>query len=237
MNKALILLLGGLALFAANASASITFVQSLGALNANDQFDWGQFSVGNLGSPLVAVSDNGVDLTASNNDSFSIYQQNGAYPYDWAGNFTPGDFVLAQSIGDIGLANRSLQLSFGAGIYSAGFQVEPAYYGNFTVQLAVYDTANVLLGTQSFNGSSTSWGDGSAIFIGAVNSTPNIGELVVSIISEDGNNSPANGLGIDTLHIGEVPASDPGAVPEPASATLLLTGFAGLALFRRLRKS
>ena len=236
MNKAFILLLGGLALSAVNASASITFVQSLSSLNANDQFDWGQFSVGNLGSPLVGISDNGVDLTASNNDQFSIYEQGGALPYDWAGNFSPGDFVLAQNIGDIGTVSQPVTLTFGAGIYSAGFQVEPAYYGNFIVQLAVYDTSNVLLGTQTFNGYSANSGDGSAIFIGAVDNTPNIGQLVVNVVSEDGNNAPINGLGIDTLHVGEAPP-DVGQVPEPASATLLLTGFAGLVLFRRLRRS
>ena len=84
-----------------------------------------------------------------------------------------------------------LTLTFASPVYGAGFQVEPAYYGNFTVQLSVYGVSNNLLGSDSFSGVSQNTGDGSAIFIGALDTDPEISYITVQMVTEGGNPAAA----------------------------------------------
>ena len=208
------------------ASGGTIFVQSLGALGWNDQVPWSQFAMGaNEPSPLTAQSIDGLGVTASNTEAFTIYQE---HTSPWEGNFTVGDVILGQQFSDIGSANDPVTLTFASPVYGAGFQVEPAYYGDFTVQLSVYDASNDLLGSDIFSGVSQNSGDGSAIFIGALDNFPEISYVTVQMITEGGNPATA-GLGIDTLFLNEV--------PEPASFALVALALSGLGTWRRLSRT
>ena len=218
---------GALIISGVSLSASPIFLTSVGSLGPNDQINWSQLgSVGtNFSSPASATSNDGLTVTVSNGDAFTIYQEANT----WFGNFTDGDILLGQSLSDIGSTNDPLALSFGMGVYGAGFQVQAEAYGSFTVQLAVYNTSNILLGSHTYTGVSNGNDDGSAIFVGALDTTADIGQVWLTLTSEGGS-APTTGFAVDTAFVSDT-------LPEPGSVGLILSGLACLTLFHRCRRN
>jgi hypothetical protein len=174
---------------ALNAHAQITAVNSPGALPTTDQIFWSQ-----LGPTFTTVaSGSGVTstggLNATVNDSAGNMERrdqgNG-----WAGNFTAGDALLWNQ--DNG---GNIVIDFASPVSGAGAQIQSDFFGPFVATLSAYDSGGALLGTEVFNGNSTSAGDGSAIFAGLDSTSADISSISFSAVNG------VNGFAIDTLDL------------------------------------
>ena len=153
--------LSWLALLTALASpAAWLTVNDRALLGASDRLAWGT-AAGNyelLASTFVSASVGGapVEVSQAGAAFFRVDQSSG-----WYGNFAPGEELLWNYFGG------AVTLDFGpAGMTALGFQIQPDLYGAYNAQLEVFDAAGQLLGVSSGTGSSTSLGDGSALFLG-----------------------------------------------------------------------
>ena len=185
-----------------------------------DTFDFttlgGNFT--GLGSSFSLTSTNGVTGTFSQNVNGlqRIDQSNG-----WAGNFLPGT-PLVWTAGTNGPV--TLLLSRAVSNFSIGIQAD--FYGNYTGQLEVYNSSNMLLGTVSVNGVSGPAADGS--------------QAVLSF-SGSGIRSVRFGVPVATGGIQDFAFSAPTfnvatGVPEPSSAFILMAGLAASATWIRRRR-
>ena len=214
--KRLLGVVGGLIVLAGTSARSQTvFVGSESDFGAPA----GYIFWGSLGPPFTSVSQPFTINTTIPGLSATVSQQNGEnfqrrdQNVGWAGSFAPGaELLWTQG------TNGPMNLVFNSPLSGFGTQIESDFYGFFTGSISAYDPSNVLLGTFSFSGTTTSAGDNSAPFVGVMSST-GIGRIELSVDQEDFaiNEVRLNGNGV----VGPV-------VPEPATLTLLGTGLMGL---------
>jgi hypothetical protein len=211
----------GLALAATSSlQAQILFVGSSAALGANDSVVWSQlaplFTVFGSGTPYSSSKGLAITVSSGTGGVLEVVQQGNG----WAGNFSPGEFLLFnQQDGDI-------SISFSHGIYGGGAQVSSDNYGSFTGTISAYGASDNLLGSFVFNGISSGAGDGSAVFAGILSSTPDIYDITFSA---------PNGAVVD-FAMGTLDLNAP-PVPEPTTLSfgvLLLP--LGLRMLQTLRK-
>jgi hypothetical protein len=130
----------------------------------------------------------------------------------WDGNFAPGDFVLATH------GTGPLTISFDTPMRIVGAQVQADALAPFTAQIQAYHN-NLLLGSFTEDGNSTSTADNSAIFLGVEDDNQFITSVVYSLtFSADPNPAALLDLGINQMTI------EPRVVPEPSSLALFLAG-------------
>jgi hypothetical protein len=219
-------LLGFFALGAlATASAwagTVTGVTTLAALSSNDSVSWGQLGLAftTVSSPASVTSANGLSMTVSDGGTLERRDQGSG----WAGNFTNFDQLLWNQ--DNGNPITVVDLS--APIGGAGAQIQSDVYGSFTATISAYN-GSTLLGSFTENGVSTGAGDGSAIFIGLVDTSAEITSVGFSVSDANG----LNNFAIDTLYLND---SSTTSTPEPASLLLAGSALMGLSLFSRKRR-
>lgn len=161
-----------LAVVATSAAALPVQVFDPAALAANDLVDWAQLPEdGNPHpSPLGVTSGLGRAVTVADDVGFSRLTEGSS----WIGNFTIGDAVLWTSVdGSDALTSPTLLLSFAQPVYGLGARIQPNYYGPFSATLELF-SGSLSVGMFALAGSSTDAEDGSAPYLGAVDSLPSI---------------------------------------------------------------
>jgi len=197
---------------AQRATAGVVLVTSASSLISNDSIDWGQLGPDStsLPSSTAVSSAGGLGASVTTNDPSGLARVDEGL--SWIGNFTVGDHLITNNQ----LAFAPLTIDFAAPIQGAGVQIKLDNSGPFTATIQAFSgTTN--LGTFTENGNSTSLEDGSAIFIGVLDTMPTITSLVFGI----DNPPPFEGdFAIDSLLI------NTGSVPEPTSCVLAMFAIA-----------
>ena len=201
----------------AQANASVTGVSSLAGLGATDSIDWGQ-----LGGTFTSVS-SGVTVTSTLGQTATVTSGGGMERRDeangWGGNFANGEHLL-WTAGN----GPDITLTFANAVQSVGAQFQADFYGPFTAELIGSNGA--VLGSFALGGNSDGNNDNSAVFVGLMSTSADIKQVQFHLTSSVG--SP-NDFAIGTVSFAG------GAVPEPATWALMITGFglAGATLRRR----
>ena len=222
MRKVLgFLALGALATASAWAG-TLTWVTTLAALSSNDSVSWDQLGPAftTVASPASVTSVNGLSMTVSDGGTLERRDQGSG----WTGNFT----FLDQLLWNQDNGNPITVVDLSAPISGAGAQIQSDVYGSFTATISAYN-GSTLLGSFTENGVSTGAGDGSAIFIGLVDTSAEITSIGFSVTDVNG----ANDFAIDTLYLND---SSTTSTPEPASLLLAGSALMGLSLFSRKRR-
>lgn len=211
---------------APSAHAAPVGVTSLGSLGSTDSYSWNQLGVDGtvVSAPQLVTSTGGSQGVVS---SIGNYLQVRVQGSDWSGNFTPGtNIIWTNSNGP------DITFALVNPVGGIGAQIQENQFGAFTAQISAYDSANSLLGSFTENGNSTSTGDGSAIFIGLLDSTSDISKIVFSL---------SGGTNLNDFAIGPIAFGNSGAIaptPLPASLPMFLFALVGLGLFSlRQRRS
>ncbi len=198
------------------ANAVPIVVTSRAGLAATDFIDWGvlgpSFTV--VANPF-SVSSNGGSTSATLSmptGSFERRDQGNG----WNGNFAPGDHVLWTQG-----ANGPTTIKFTNPVAGAGAQIQRNLFGPFTANLNVFDPSNTLIGAFTLPGNSNSNGDNSAIFLGVIDNSADIGSIVYDTDTHD--------FAINQLSLNLSP------VPEPSTLALITSGLPVLVFSMRKR--
>jgi len=95
----------------------------------------------------------------------------------WLGNFTSGDDLLYS------LGNTSITINPSELVQGAGLQIQSGTLGTYYAQLSAIDSAGNTLGAVIGTGTSTTAGDGSALYLGLTSTAYDIDKLVVQLLS------------------------------------------------------
>ena len=221
MKKTLLLIVAALASVAVTQADVITLVTTR---VGTDTVNWTQLGPDNttIPNPFAATSGGGIGIAGSFGGSGT--GETSVEGGSWFGNFTIGDeLVWTNSPGQ-----GPLTLGLSTGVNQIGAQIEADFFGAFTAQIAAYNGAS-LLGSFTEVGVATSLEDGSAIYLGVMDSTADINKIVFSLTSAAGD--PAD-FAINNLSI--TPAA---STPEPGTLMLLGGGLALLCVARRRRSA
>jgi PEP-CTERM motif len=203
------------------APAGVTLVTSATALAPNDSIDWGQLGPDStsLPSSTAVTSANGLAATVTTADPTGLLRVDEGL--SWIGNFTIGDHLITNNQSSF----FGLTIGFASPVSGAGAQIQLDGAGPFTATIEAFSGTNSL-GTFTENGLSTALEDGSAIFIGVLDTKAEITSIVFGI-----NDPPAvsGDFAIDSLLIN--------SVPEPSSLVLAAIAVpVGLAVWWRRRR-
>lgn len=193
------------------ATTAVTYADNLVTVRptGTDSVNWSQ--LGSEGTPIPQqfsfTTTNGATGSGSLAGGEGEVRSQGP---TWSGNFSDGDFVLWTS------QSGPLTLNFAQGYTQIGAQIETDDYAGFTAQLCTD------AGCFTEDGTSTSAGDGSAIYIGFQSPIP------FSSITFNATNTD---FAINSLTLNDSTA----VTPEPSSLVLLATGLMGTAGVMRRR--
>jgi hypothetical protein len=217
--KKTVLLMVVLALCAAVSQAGVISLQT--TRSGGDSVGWAQLGPDSTSvpNPFSATSVGGIGITGSFAGTGSGMTQTEGV--SWFGNFTIGDALLWSNIPD----QAPITLVFNHAVAGFGAQIQADNYGAFTAQIAAYNGAT-LLGTFVERGNSTSLEDGSAIYLGVMDTAAEITSVRYSMIAYVGDS------GDFAINAGSI---SPVAAPEPATFLMLGGGLAVAALLRRRR--
>jgi hypothetical protein len=211
--------------------AQLSLVTSRATLGADDSIDWGtlgQATNTSVTNPLGINSVNGHfnTVTQSPGRNFQFFQQAGLgdhVPPFWGGNFTPTDNLLNTGGGGA----NPLTLVPKAAVRGAGAQIEVNGTGSFVARITAFASGNIQLASFTESGIANGNADGSAIFLGILDTLPDIASVQFSI-----DTFPATGS--SDFSINQVSIASATAVPEPSS--LLLLAAAGIGVGIRARQ-
>jgi hypothetical protein len=143
----------------------------------------------------------------------------------WTGNFAQGASVL--------VAAPDITLSFENPVQGVGAQIQSAAFGNFMAQITAFAKDGTILGSFSENGVSTTDNDGSAIFIGLLDTNADISKITFDLTSApSGPNGPILEFGIAAVDL----TGSVSGVPEPSTWAMMILGFCGLGFMAYRRK-
>ena len=216
------------ALLAACAMASTAApvqVFDRAALAPNDAVDWSRLADGSVyPSPLPVSSLSGRSVLADDGVGFTALTEG----LSWIGVFSIGDPLLFTSIDqtDAG-SSESLLLTFAEPVYGVGTQIQANYYGPYSAGLQLYSGSSVIA---SFvvAGLSTPFEDGSAPYLGALDSAPTITAARYTILTPSASCARLDldcGFAINQL--------DVRALAEPPGFAVLAATLAAAAGLRR----
>lgn len=197
---------------AASAYAVPVVINSRAAQGANDTLDWSDLGATGTqhASGSIATSANGFDVTISNSDSgnFQLLTQS---PTSWNGNFNPGEIVLWNR------GNGPVTLDFSSPVFGFGFNIMANNLGAFNGQISLFDTGNNSLGSFAYAGNANSAADGSAVYIGARETSASIARVVITGL---GGGTPTS-FAINQLALNPAPELDSDAASLPLGMMLL----------------
>jgi hypothetical protein len=202
--------------------AQLSLVTNRPALGADDFIDWGTLGQATntpVTNPLGIDSVNGHFNTMSQSPgrNFQFFQQanfGDHVPPFWGGNFTPTDGLLDTGGGGA----NPLTLIPKVAVRGAGTQIEVNGTGSFVARITAFSSTNIQLASFTESGVANGNADGSAIFLGILDTLPEIASVQFSI-----DTSPPTGS--TDFSINRISIASATAVPEPSS--LMLVGAAG----------
>jgi hypothetical protein len=213
----------------------LSVVTSPGGFVANDATNFAAVEpVSNIvTSPFAYTTPGGLGVTLSSGSSLTI----DATP-TFSRDFLPGQTqVFSTSAG-------GLTITFSQGIRGVATQVTHPHQGAYVAAISAFDTGGNLLGTFSTSAVENNSGDGSAAWLGVLDTNPVIGSIRLDI-SEGTVFSPTN---LDTVLITDLqlltgnapggvtpPPNGGAAIPEPASVGLLALAVGALGWRMRRR--
>jgi len=157
------------------AFAGITQVTSPSNLLANSTV-----SIGSLGSSGTIVA-SGSSATTSSGTSATFTSSTSLYSMEqgvnWSGNFSAGDDLLYS------WGNTSITINPSELVQGAGIQIQSGTLGTYYAQFSAIDSAGNTLGSVTGSGTSTTAGDGSALYLGLLSNGYDIDKLVVQLLS------------------------------------------------------
>lgn len=204
--------------------AGITQVTSPSSLLSNSTVSIG--SLGSSGTTIAsgsaATTSSGTSVTFTSTTSLFSMEQG----VNWSGNFSSGDDLIYS------WGNTSITIDPSQLVQGAGLQIQSGALGTYYAQLSAVDSSGNTLGSVTGIGSSTTAGDGTALYLGLLSNTYDIDKLVVKLLSPTpklGKFSIGN-IGLVEGAYGVVAAGSPGSglnspsvspVPESTSAGFL----------------
>jgi hypothetical protein len=236
VRAAKVILLGTCLLSAAAyGTGVISVANSPAAMGANDSVTWGQLGADGamIANTFSATSVNLDSITGAFSATTGMVVTVGGSTWGPAsGAFANGDALIWSFDSGTNDGTGPLSISFPTG-YGAGAAIQADAVGQFTAQIQLY-SGLTSLGTETV----TSDANGDAIFIGAIDTLPEVTSAVFSLTAEGHGNDNANNLGdftIDTLSLRNFGL----ATPEPGSIFLLggALAIAGYRLRRRAARS
>ena len=228
-------LLVSMCLIGGTAFAAPILVTNPGALGANDSVNWAQKGLDgtSLGASFTATSIGGVTVGASltgPNSTISVVCP--AISCSWdsggGGGFNAGDSLIWTANGTPNPdgspgANGPLTLSFSP-VLGAGLFIQADAPGQFNAVIAAFNGA-------AFIGSFVAPSDfsGDPIFLGVLDSSSDITQIMVNLVSCSPNLGPCNNqdFAVDSLNLNTTTPT-----PEPSTLSLLLV--AGIPAIRKL---
>ncbi len=173
-------------------------------------------------SPSAFTSAGGVTGFVGNvgtQQPFEVRQQG----VSWDGNFPANMGILYNGVGTLNNTPADMAATFNVGVYGAGAWINAGVIGSFTATVTLFDQNFQPLGSFSADGD-TEIGTGTALFIGAYDSNPDVYAIQFNVKDSEGQDDFAIGtMGLATS-----------AVPEPG--TLMLLGPSVLGLFGVVRR-
>ena len=223
MKKAALLFLLCIGLGATYASASI-----IGSTNANqfgDLVDWCAAPIAL--TPFVEPSPSA--FTSAGNVSGFVGNVGTQQPFEvrqqgvsWNGNFPSNMGVVYNGVSTLNNTPSDIAATFGVGVFGAGAYIQAHSFGAFTATVTLFDINDQVLGSFSAQGDSES--SGTALFIGAYDTSADVYAIQFSVKDINGQDDFAIGtMGLNTT-----------GVPEPG--TLMLLGPSALGLFGVVRR-
>jgi hypothetical protein len=207
-------------------------VFSRAALGGNEFFDW-------AGIATVGPGDDVLPGTTLQSSGGTVQAMIGSTPVGrsfqgttWNGNFAPGDAVLS-----LRSSAGILAIVFDVPVRGFGTQIQGGNaFGPFTATVDIHDVnSTICFACFSVTGNSTSAGDNSAVFIGALDTAFSIARVDFRITSDSSGSTPGGALvGINRLDI-VTPAATGGQASEPAPLALLALALLVLPLATRSR--
>lgn len=219
----------------ASASGSPILVTTVGALGPNDSAGWAQLGsdLTTLNATFTATSTGGKSIAGSfaggaGSDIQVVCPEAPSCSWIPSGTgFAAGDSLIVTSNGNGG-ATGPLTLSF-PDVLGAGLEIQVDQPGTFTAQIQAFN-GSTPLGT--FTEASDAMGD--PVFIGVLDTIPDITKITVGLSACGGLGCNVNDFGVDTL---ELTAQATSGTPEPSSMLLLGGGLAGLIGWRARRRA